>query len=257
MGYLSQKKKSIREHNFFMISGVVLTIVSLFLLFFDAFSGGKNFLFILYLINIIVLIYAIVRLQITFALYFMLLVCINFFYLTAYSRIFFNHSYDFGTDVSVSYDASSLTAQEVEGFSDQKWIHFDSQNKASYSDISVGEKNFKLIMLNFDTMSTHKRSENIKQLKNFILAQDLPVVVIGNFGTSVWQPEMRDLLNKTNLRVINRLVFAQKGSKGSCLRVPTFYVLSFDGFGLLNLKVKDPISKNYPIIDLVLRIKND
>ena len=254
MGYLSQKKKSIREHNFFMFSAVVLSVLSLLSLFSDNFPSLKDRMFLLYLLNIVLFFYTLIRLQFKFVLLFLVLVLINFFSISAYSRIFFNKNHLHSSDILISYDGSSLTPK---GSDDIKWLYFDSENKASYSEMTIEDNNFNLLMLNFDDLSSKQRKKNLIKLKNFILSQDLPTIVIGDFGTSVWQPEMRKFLEQTNLKTLNRLVFAKKGSSGNYLNVPSFYVLAFEDFGLSEIKISEIKSTKYPIINISLHIKKD
>ncbi len=258
MGYLSQKKRSVREYKIFFASAVLLSILTILSLFSDSFPALTDKLFLFYLINILLLGYALFCMQIKFALIFLLLILINFFHLSASSHLFFNKTYNGDTDIRISYNATTLNTHEVSGAKGRSWLHFSSEVQASVSEINISANKFKLIMLNFANQSTKAKQSYFTQLKNYIISQDIPVVVIGNFGLSAWQPVMQTFLDDTNLKILNRLIFAKQGSRGNYFNTPTFYVLAFDGFSVKDLSVSAPDSKkDFPVINMLLGFKEN
>ena len=58
MGYLSQKKRSVREYKIFFASAVLLSILTILSLFSDSFPALTDKLFLFYLINILTINYS-------------------------------------------------------------------------------------------------------------------------------------------------------------------------------------------------------
>ena len=193
MGYLSQKKRNIRENNV-LISGLVIILVLSFLLFFDNVSFLKNNFFIIYIINIIFTFYAFCVRRYSLGLLFSIFVFINFFHITSTSRLFFNKSYNNGYEFIVSYDADKLDkgASEIE-------INKITNNIISYTyKLTKQDNDISIVKLDLSNQTSSTRQQQLNLLYKFIVNQDIPVVVLGDFGTSVWQPSIQRFLEKTH-----------------------------------------------------------
>ena len=246
MGYLAQKKKNIREINFLTIGWVIVAILS-GLLFFNSMTFLKNNFFIIYILNIILVLYSLFIRRFGFALLFLTIVVVNFFHITSTSRLFFNKTYNSGEVFEISYDADNLADYTIDSVSKMVTNNIFS----SLLKLPTNNKDIAVIKLDFSTLSLKSRQKQLDTLYKFVVAQDIPVIVIGDFGTTVWHPDVQSFLKKSSLKVINKLIFASKGIKNNYFYKPSFYVLSFDGYGVKDIKVTSPSSEqDYPNINL-------
>jgi hypothetical protein len=95
-----------------------------------------------------------------------------------------------------------------------------------------------IIKINLDKYSSKVRKKVLKQLKNFVIKQDNPVILYGDFGVPAWNRYLRRFMVQTRLSIKNRLLFT-KGASYNIFTTPSFYILGFNAMGIENLKIKN------------------
>lgn len=255
MGYLSQKKKYARESVFLQLMLGVFGLLAV-----AAFLPGqapvvKIWLFQIYLLNLLVFLYALYLRRLFFSLMFSLLLVINYFQIAASAHIFFNNKIEAGHHISVVYAPDNSLEVEAQNAIILRRGHLvlGQKNVAPFLAIEKNGHVFTLIRVDLELVSAPERKMALRQLRNFISEQDDPVILFGDFGEPVWSDEMKQFLQDTSLEVKNRLLFTGRGRRYNYFRAPGFYVLSFHNTGIETLEVEAPENAEaYPLIRLVL-----
>lgn len=117
------------------------------------------------------------------------------------------------------------------------------------------EKRFVLINLYFARLPISEQSTVFKNLTEFILSQDDPVIVIGDFGLPSWIPVFKKFLNDTALEVKNGIILSEGRHRFNPFTIPTFYILAYRNVGIEDITFFPPQkSKTFPLgITLTVR----
>ena len=99
-----------------------------------------------------------------------------------------------------------------------------------------------------ENTSLKLRKKILKKLKTFIIKQDTPVILYGDFGAPLWDRYLRKFIVQTRLSVKNRLLFTH-GNPYNIFSTPSFYVLGFNDMGIDNIDMGSMQGSN--ILDLV------
>ncbi len=237
MGYFSKRKKQERENIFFKIMLIILGILTVL----TVFSGLapfaeriKDYLFQIYLANLLVFFYALILRRFLYVLSFLVFLIINYAQLASYANVFTNTGVNAVNQVSLQYEPSlplKINSRNVEVLNTGHF-NFEEENHA---DFVTFEKNKAVItLINTDLQNPNPR--HYEALADFIIHQDNPVVVIGRLGHPAWSREVRRFLQATNLQVKNRTVLISNESSFSLFEKPVFYVLGFDNTGIVSLE---------------------
>ena len=177
MGYLAQKKKNIREEIIFKTLVVVLSIITLIPLFFGSFLSIENILFHVYFIILIALFFSIVRQKFLYLFIFSIILLINYFYISSSSILFFAPQKQADTMTLVRYENNNMIIENTEvlqkGFLKLDTIY------APFSKIK-GEK-YEQLFIGIDFSNLKNINRALQQLRNFIISQDSPVIVVAIF----------------------------------------------------------------------------
>lgn len=255
MGYLAQKKKFAREGVFLQVMLAVFCLFTLFAFLPEVFPALRGWMFQIYIINLLVFLYALFIRRFLFGLFFALLLVVNYFQVAASAQIFFNArvpaehhiSFDYAPDHPLRADAANAIILR------RGHLVLGRKNIAPFLAMEKNGQVFTLIRVDLERNSSVERHIALNQLRNFISGQDDPVIVFGDFGEPVWMPEMERFLEDTSLEVKNRLLFTGRGSRHKYLSAPGFYVLSFQNTGIEELRVEAPVDKHsYPPVHIRL-----
>ena len=83
------------------------------------------------------------------------------------------------------------------------------------------------IFLDFSLSSNSERKTALKNLAEFVNLQDIPVVVIGNFGVEAWSKDMLQFMDKTKLSVKNSVILSKGQYRFSPLMIPSINILAY------------------------------
>ncbi len=200
MGYLKQKKQTQAINNFLLLATILLSMLT-----FSSFSDHPFFVFInnyklqIFAINALLLLFAIIRRKKRYILASLILFFINYSSISAYGN-FINNT------------------------------KINSQNKQSIVFIPQSSEilniNNSIVIINFSNTSDFEGALN--QLQSFILAQNEPTIIIGDFKKPLWHPKLKEFMQKTGLKSKNKIIF----NSFNPFYVPTINVLGFDNIGL-------------------------
>lgn len=212
MGYLAQKKKNARENIFLKWMLFIFTILTLLFLLPQKDIFLKNWLFQIYVINVLIFLYALIIRRFYFCLGFAVLLIINYFQIAMSARIFTNFDSGGEHHISVTYSPDSPLEVEAHNAIVLRKGHLVlGQNEiAPFMAIEKNGHVFTLIRVDLENNTPKERAIGLLQLRNFISDQDDPVIVFGDFGLPAWSKEMKAFLEDTNLEVKNRILFVKK-----------------------------------------------
>ena len=284
MGYLSQKKKE-QHINTFLNYAVIVFMLYTFLALFDfgfGFEFLRNSYFLLYLILLIVSLYAAIVRRWAQLLSLITLIIINFVSLSSYSNIFFNtgskgeetlnliyqnHSqspeillksgHKHQADVLAfnnhhinlsipkddsflypSYDKAdtSLILSKIEPQSRGK-VYFSSEQEASYVVINKSEHTLLILNIDFSNLSSNTAQNVYKNLTEFVKQQNVPVLIVGDFGMVSWSPLFQKFLIDTGLEVKNRIILSDGQRTFDLFKAPQINVLGYKTLGLKDVEI--------------------
>ena len=106
--------------------------------------------------------------------------------------------------------------------------------------------------------------ENLKDIKDkeikgvydnlieFVLLQDDPVILVGDFGITSWSPIFKNFLQKTALEVKNRIIMTDGSHFFSPFSAPTINLLAYKNIGIRSINVFSAKKKSPLHIDFEL-----
>lgn len=257
MGYLSQRKKSERENIFLKISSAVFAVLTL--CSFVCVSGGvfPDLLLHFYFFNLLLFVYALYIDHWGYGGFFLLLLIVNFFHVSAFANILFDAKIEAPHHLALEYTPDSrkdLIDSDLLVLRSGH-LEFGNKTRARFWALEKNAHAFNLIRVDFSDGSAAARRKSFRQLAAFIDAQDDPVILYGNFGEAAWSRNMRRFLNETGLKVKNRLIFAEKGHRFNPFALPGFYVLGFANLGVDSLRVSPSSGGEFPVVTMLLRFE--
>lgn len=244
MGYFSQRKKHARQNMFMLISLMVLAIVY-FLLWFD--DGTDSFFrylrqgqFHFYLYNIFLLLYTLFHRHIIYAVFSIFLLFWNYGSLAQSARLFFNQEPKGLNHLEVTYQKGNQKYLPIveNNIKHQGKMELSPHLGASF--VSVEKQGTLITVVNLDFSKKYKPEifTALQNLEKFVLAQNGPVIIIGDFGIPSWDVLFRKFLINTRLSVKNKVLFTDGKSPFCFWFVPTLNILGFDNVGIKDIYMK-------------------
>lgn len=236
MSYLKQKKQKKQENILFRTLALILILITVNG-FFDAQNNQtlhqiNNFRIQIYAITILFLFFSILKRRILGIIIGTILVLINYGIISTYTNVLKNIEIKDGQEINVNYTNQSLN----DSYSKSSLI-FSKQSIAPKFDVTTKDHNNIVILVDFSKEPNINNALN--KLKNFILTQDDPIIIVGNFGYPLWHPEMKDFLEKTGLKSKNKLIIETINP----LYIPVINVLGFSNSGVKEIiQQKDNLS---------------
>lgn len=102
----------------------------------------------------------------------------------------------------------------------------------SYMSILAGSQPLVFVNIDFSGITRQEEKNVYKNLSKFIVMQDNPVVVVGNFGVPAWSNTFQKFLNKTGLEVKNRIIMSNGSIWFNPFAVPSLNILAYKKFGV-------------------------
>ncbi len=246
MGYFSQRKKHARQKMFMLISLMILALYN-FLLLFDSgteefFKDLRNIQFHAYLYTLFIVLYTIFHRQIAYTLCAILLVFWNYGSLAQSARIFFNQEPAGFNQLDISYkkgEQTYLPLKEEKNIEHKGKLKLSPHLSAAFIDIKQQDKLITLISLDFSKKYEQEFPIAFQNLEKFVLMQNNPVILVGDFGIPSWNILFKTFLNKTSLSVKNRILFTDGKETFSFWFVPSINVLGFDNVGIKKISMQE------------------
>ena len=234
---------------FMLISLVILAIIYL-LLWLD--DGSSSFLkslrhaqFHFYLYNLFLVLYTLFHRHLAYmCLAIMLLFC-NYGSLAKSALLFFNHEPEGFNQLEVSYHKGEQNYLPTDGkytITHQGKLELSPHLSAAFAGIeNQQDKTIMLINLDFSKKYEAEYQTAFHNLEKFVMAQNGPVVIVGDFGIPSWDILFREFLTDTGLSVKNRILFTDGKSSFRFWFVPSINILGFDNFGIKSVSMKGQI----------------
>ncbi len=239
MGYLAQKKKNIREELVLKIMAVTLSVYTVILLLCNDSSLMEKALFQVYCIIVITLIYSLFIRRFVFSLVFTIILLVNYFYISSSSILFFAPQKHSNNMVFVKYSDNEFDIENAEVI--QKGFLKLDKTYVSYRKVKLFGVEQLFLGVDFSYVKDVKK--HLHQLRSFIIKQDSPVVIVGDFFLPAWSSSVKKFLSDTNLEVKNRLLFVSSKNKNAFFSTPSYNVISFHNIVISDIKITSPKQK--------------
>lgn len=128
-------------------------------------------------------------------------------------------------------------------------VSFAPNRQASY--VSVSKNGQKIMILNIDFSNLQKEEAKtvFANLEEFVLAQNIPLAIIGDFGIPTWMPIFQKFMVQTGLEVKNRVILSNGRRWFNLFALPTINVLGYKALGLESVKrLEQSPNGSYPFL---------
>ena len=122
-------------------------------------------------------------------------------------------------------------------------ILLSKNSRAGFADIRIDKNHLIFLIVDFQKVQSAERRAALKNLAEFINMQDVPIVVVGNFGVEAWAEEFLDFLEKTKLEVKNRILLSDGQYRFNPFQIPSLNILAYKDFGIKKIEIL-PAQKN-------------
>ena len=246
MGYLSQKKHQARENIFLYFMAFFLALLSCFALIKPDFSFAFFNLFHLYCVSVVFFIYALFVKKYTQTFLFLFSLILSYTLLSSSGNIFFSDCFKGKNSLTLYFedDAAPLGKFSQDSVLSSGTVLLAHRYTAPYTVINEGTP-ITLLRVNFKGAPVDDYPLIFKHLYDFLLTQDNPVIIFGEFGIPVWTKTFKKFLSLSGLFVKNRFVFTE-GSSFNIFSTPQFYILGFKDLGISHLTQKN--IKGHPFV---------
>ena len=115
-------------------------------------------------------------------------------------------------------------------------ILLSPNGRASFAEINIDMQKMMFVTLDFSRLTYAEKKTSLKNLSEFINLQDIPVVVVGQFGLVAWSKNFLDFLETTKLEVKNKTILSNGRRVFNPLCVPSINILAYKDFGIRDMK---------------------
>ena len=119
-------------------------------------------------------------------------------------------------------------------------LHLTPKRTASFLTVTKGNHKFIFVNIDFSGIKAEEEKIVFDNLAEFVLKQDEPLIIIGDFGIPAWSKTFQSFLNKTELEVKNHIIMSDGGSKFNIFTIPSINVLAYRNVGLEDLTFLPP-----------------
>lgn len=249
MGYLSQKKHTIRQSIFFKAMAYILALWNIVLLVNPDFEIVGLNLFHLYLLSFAVFISSCIAKRFNYALLFFTFFIICYTNLSSSSNIFISdYSFNSNNPIRLSTVSNQSSFVQPADYLSQGTLLLYNNLSADYV-IAATPVPTTIIRLNLPKLPASTQTTIFNQLNQFITSQNNPVIVFGRFGTTSWSKSFRTFLKKTGLSTKNSII-SSLPSPYNIFSTPDFYILGFDNISIIDI----PLSNKDSLSDIKINI---
>lgn len=239
MGYLSQKKHQARENIFLYFMAFFLSVLSCFALIKPDFSFVFFNLFHLYCLSVLFAIYALVVQKYRQAFLFLFPLILSYTLLSSAGNIFISDTFNGEESLTLSFgdDTAPLASFSPDELLSSGSVLLANRYTAPYAVIDKGRP-LTLLRVNFKGAEASDYPLIFRHLYDFLLTQNNPVIIFGDFGIPVWTKLFKNFLATSGLFVKNRFLFTE-GFSFNIFSTPEFYILGFKDLGVSRLSQKN------------------
>ena len=226
MGYLSQKKNNLRKSIFLRTMMVIMFVLTIGAFVNPGFYVGSFNLFHLYCLSAFIFVYALWIKSYKSAIFFALILLINYTFLAATSNIFLSDRFDGRENIQLNFNSKwQFLTQSDELKAIEKISFTKSSEQHNTVAVMLLNRETPLTVISVDLKKAEKSSypKMFKLLQDAIIKQDNPVIIFGDFGIPAWNQHFKKFLQSSGLSVKNRLMFTDK----NFLTPSNFYILGF------------------------------
>lgn len=233
MGYLSQKKHELRKNIFLHVMTVLMLILTAGAFANPGFHFGFFNLFHLYCLSIVIFVYALWMKKFKQALLFGLVLLVNYTLLASAANIFLSDRFRGTHDLSLTFNTQEVFTKS---FAREDILSAGSLVLAGKYIVPfvILKTPSPITLVRIDFLKAPKREYGLifNHLQEFILRQDNPVIIFGDFGIPSWNRIFKNFLQSSELTVKNKLLF----TGNNFLKPSDFYVLGFREMGISKIK---------------------
>lgn len=244
MSYFSQKKKQKRINILLTSSLSLVAVVFLAGLFFSGDIAGfvDNYRFHIYLFTIAITVYALFCRKTWFAVIALCLLLINYTIISSSTNLFFDVLVKGSETLNLHYYKNKTSFPEIKNALDISsrrtgMLRLSPDNHAAFITFRRYNRRFVAVSVDFSQVSEQEQKLVFENLSEFVLKQDDPVIVIGNFGIPAWTPLFKNFLQDTALEVKNRILLTNGENLFSPFSVPSINLLAYKNIGIRQISV--------------------
>ena len=128
-------------------------------------------------------------------------------------------------------------------------VRFTPGQTASYLIVSKYGREIMIINVDFSQMTPAEEALVFKNMNEFVLEQNIPVIIVGNFGISSWKEVFSGFLRQSGMEVKNRVILSDGKSFFNPLVKPSIYLLGYKTLGVEQISfLNRGDNKSYPIL---------
>lgn len=244
MGYFSQRKKRQRENMFLTASLAVICLI-LLVSFFDGsypiVAAIDNYLFQIYIFNLFLFLFALFHQKILFSVVALLVLLVSYTNISSAANIFSNTKVEADNEFILTYHKqlpSPKAFADSLGFASSHYGHIQLTPNlgAVFATVSIKDNIFTIVQVDFAKLELAEEELLFKNLADYVLAQDEPVIIFGNFGVPSWSQYFKEFLHQTSLEVKNRIILEDLQHDFSLFNIPSVNLVAYNNVGLAGIE---------------------
>ncbi|MBQ9235171.1 MAG: hypothetical protein IJ184_01720 [Alphaproteobacteria bacterium] len=228
MGYLSQKKHKIRETAVLQAAAALLALTAVILTINSEFTLLGLNIFHFYCLALIFWVAACKSRKIIPAVVLGCTAVVIYILLAIAGNIFLSDEY------AGEHRRFIDTQDDWSATADIKGSLLTGKYEFGRYAVINGDSPLLVLQVDLSGVARDKYPVLLKELSKFVIKQDMPAVVFGDFAMPAWAKEFRDFSESSGLKVKNRLIFGKNGF--NIFALPQFYILGFNHMGIADLK---------------------
>ena len=258
MSYFGQKKKQKRINIFLSVSLSLIAIVLFFALLFpdtSLFRWVDGTRFHLYLFSLFLMLYALFYRKTIYAFSALCLLVFNYTIISSSTNLCYNVLVKGKATLDVVYHEGRTSFPEIVetiGSPARRMgkVRLAPGREAVFATFRKNRRRFTVMQLDLKDLTPEETPTIYNNLSEFVLSQDEPLVLVGNFGIPAWSPVFKNFLQKTSLEVKNRILFTDGQHIFNPFCVPSVNVLAYNNVGIKSIEFQARDKEN----NLPLRI---
>lgn len=116
-------------------------------------------------------------------------------------------------------------------------LRLTPERDASFAAVKGGSRSFTFVNLDFSGLKPGEEKVLFDNLAEFVLSQDDPLIIVGDFGIPAWSDTFKRFLHKTELEVKNRIIPSSGKSLLNIFSVPTVNILAYRNVGVEEIEL--------------------
>ena len=243
MSYFGQKKKQ-KRINVFLAASLSLVAILLFLALlipetaFSVWVDGCRFQ--IYLFTIVVMIYALFCRKTMFAVMALCLLLFNYTIISSSTNLFFNVLVKGEETMHLQYHQGKTGFPDIVsaiGAPTKRMgtVRLAPGREVIFVTFRTHRRRFTVFNADFNGLLPSEVATLYNNLAEFVLSQDEPLILVGDFGIPAWAPAFKTFLHRTSLEVKNRILPTDGKHIFNPFAVPSINLLAYKNVGIKNI----------------------